>query len=176
MLIRAGYEISSDGPAPTPITLLLSVRPERFADLVTNQRIAVSGPPPLHLFQELYGNNAHRLQAPAGHTLVRGGPPRRPTPKAGVSVAVSRIWRWRSAGASTFPLATARDTSGISVSRPSTPLWTSASGSRFVSAALGARWTPAITPPGSAEFRWPMAGTRRTWPPPLHSAPLTSSL
>ena len=30
MLIRAGYEITYDCPAPTPINLLLSIRPERW--------------------------------------------------------------------------------------------------------------------------------------------------
>jgi hypothetical protein len=39
MLIRAGYEISYDCPNPTPMTLLLSIRPERMIDLVTVQRV-----------------------------------------------------------------------------------------------------------------------------------------
>ncbi len=68
MLIRAGYEMSFDCPAPTPMTLLLSVRPERVADLITNPRIEVSRPVALHAFHDLYGNKAHRLQAPAGLT------------------------------------------------------------------------------------------------------------
>ena len=45
MLIRAGYEITYDCPTPTPMNLLLSVRPERLHDLVTMQRITASGPP-----------------------------------------------------------------------------------------------------------------------------------
>ena len=72
MLIRAGYEITFDCPAPTPMTLLLSVRPERVPDLITSQRIETSCPTPLHAFTDLYGNNAHRLQAPAGITTFRG--------------------------------------------------------------------------------------------------------
>ena len=42
MLIRAGYEIAFDCPAPTPMILMLSVRPERRNDLVTPETIAVS--------------------------------------------------------------------------------------------------------------------------------------
>jgi transglutaminase-like putative cysteine protease len=71
MLIRAGYEIAYDCPAPTPMTLLLSVRPERAADLVTAQRITASPPAPLRPFRDLYGNSAHRLLAPAGPIAFR---------------------------------------------------------------------------------------------------------
>jgi transglutaminase-like putative cysteine protease len=68
MLIRAGYEIAYDCPAPTPMTLLVSVRPERLADLVTPQNIAADPHLPLEQFSDLYGNIAHRLVAPAGVT------------------------------------------------------------------------------------------------------------
>ncbi|HEX4199557.1 MAG TPA: transglutaminase family protein [Caulobacteraceae bacterium] len=71
MLIRAGYKITYDCPAPTPMTLLLSVRPERLVDLVTTHRIAASGQTPLRQYRDLFGNIAHRLVAPAGPTTFR---------------------------------------------------------------------------------------------------------
>jgi len=71
MLIRAGYEISYECPAPTPMTLLLSVRPERMIDLVTVQRVTSSAPTPLRQYRDLFGNAAHRLLAPAGPITFR---------------------------------------------------------------------------------------------------------
>jgi transglutaminase-like putative cysteine protease len=71
MLIRAGYEITFDCPTPTPMTLLLSVRPERVDDLITSQRIETSPPAALHAFHDIYGNRAHRLQAPVGMITFR---------------------------------------------------------------------------------------------------------
>jgi transglutaminase-like putative cysteine protease len=69
MLIRAGYEIAYDCPTPTPMTLLLSVRPERASDLVTTQ--ALKATTAVRPFRDLYGNVAHRLLAPAGETTFR---------------------------------------------------------------------------------------------------------
>ncbi|MDB5479981.1 MAG: transglutaminase [Caulobacteraceae bacterium] len=66
MRIRAGFEISYECPAPTPMTLLLSVRPERMPDLLTPQHLTASPNTLLHPFRDLYGNAAHRLVAPAG--------------------------------------------------------------------------------------------------------------
>ncbi len=73
MLIRAGYEITHNCPMPTAITALLSVRPERFADLATPQNISATATTPLLLrqFVDLHGNVAHRLLAPAGPFTVR---------------------------------------------------------------------------------------------------------
>ena len=68
MRIRAGFEITYDCPAPTPMTLLLSVRPERLPDLVTTQRITASGQARLRQYRDMFGNIAHRLLAPAGPT------------------------------------------------------------------------------------------------------------
>jgi transglutaminase-like putative cysteine protease len=71
MLIRAGYEITYDCPAPTPMALLLSIRPERLADLVTMQRITANGQSNMHQYRDLFGNIAHRILAPAGLTTFR---------------------------------------------------------------------------------------------------------
>ena len=66
MRIRAGFEITYECPAPTPMTLLLSVRPERLPDLLTPQHLSATPNTLLHPFRDLYGNAAHRLVAPAG--------------------------------------------------------------------------------------------------------------
>jgi transglutaminase-like putative cysteine protease len=75
MLIRAGYEITQTCPVPTAMTTLLSVRPERFADLVTPQSITATAsgmaPVPLRQFEDIYGNVGHRLTAPAGPVTLR---------------------------------------------------------------------------------------------------------
>jgi transglutaminase-like putative cysteine protease len=71
MLIRAGFEITYDCPVPTPMNLLLSVRPERLPDLVTTQRITASGRVHLRQYRDLFGNIANRLVAPAGPTTFR---------------------------------------------------------------------------------------------------------
>jgi transglutaminase-like putative cysteine protease len=71
MLIRAGFEITHNCPIPTAMTTLLSVRPERLADLVTPQTISASAPVALRPFQDQYGNLAHRLLAPAGPLSLR---------------------------------------------------------------------------------------------------------
>ena len=68
MLIRAGFEIAFDCPAPTPMILMLSVRPERLGDLVTPQTITVAPSVPLRAYRDSFGNICHRLIAPEGQT------------------------------------------------------------------------------------------------------------
>jgi transglutaminase-like putative cysteine protease len=66
MHIRAGYEISYDCMGPTPMLLLLSIRPERQGDLVTPQRLRVTPEVPVHAYRDGFGNVCHRLLAPGG--------------------------------------------------------------------------------------------------------------
>ena len=66
MLIRTGYEITFDCRAPTPMILMLSVRPERFGDLVRPQSLHVSPHTPVREYRDGFGNVCHRLTAPAG--------------------------------------------------------------------------------------------------------------
>ncbi len=66
MLIRTGYEITFDCRAPTPMILMLSVRPERFGDLVRPQTLQVWPPTPAREYRDGFGNVCHRLIAPAG--------------------------------------------------------------------------------------------------------------
>ena len=68
MLIRAGYEIAFDCPAPPPMILMLSVRPERRHDLLTAETITASPGVQLRAYRDGFGNACHRLIAPAGRT------------------------------------------------------------------------------------------------------------
>ena len=66
MLIRAGYEIAFNCPEPTPMILMLSVRPERRRDLITPETIKASPGVQLRAYVDGFGNACHRLIAPAG--------------------------------------------------------------------------------------------------------------
>jgi transglutaminase-like putative cysteine protease len=66
MRIRTGYEISFDCQAPTPMILMLSIRPERFPDLITPQTLRVSPWTPVREYRDGFGNVCHRLIAPPG--------------------------------------------------------------------------------------------------------------
>ena len=71
MRIRVGYDIAYYCPAPTPMTLLLSVRPERIADILTPQIMTVSTGTPVRNFHDGFGNFCTRLTAPAGEIALR---------------------------------------------------------------------------------------------------------
>ncbi len=66
MHIRVGYDIAYDCPAPTPMTMLLSVRPERTPDLITPQIMTVSTGAPVETFLDGFGNVCSRVLASAG--------------------------------------------------------------------------------------------------------------
>jgi transglutaminase-like putative cysteine protease len=66
MLIRAGYEIAYDCVFPTPMLLVLSVRPERLADLQTPQVMRCDRDVEVHEYRDGFGNICHRLLAPEG--------------------------------------------------------------------------------------------------------------
>jgi transglutaminase-like putative cysteine protease len=66
MLIRAGYEISIECNAETPLMALLSVHPSRHGDLRTPATIGSDGPAPLSTNADPFGNLRTRTVAPAG--------------------------------------------------------------------------------------------------------------
>ncbi|THD81782.1 MAG: transglutaminase family protein [Phenylobacterium sp.] len=66
MRIRAGYVISYDLPAPTPMLLMLNVRPERARDLETPDDIRTDPHTNVRRYADAYGNVCSRLLAPAG--------------------------------------------------------------------------------------------------------------
>lgn len=66
MLIRVGYEMTFDVPAPVPMLLLLYTHPSRVADLKQPERLQVEPHVPVEEFIDNFGNHAGRLLAPAG--------------------------------------------------------------------------------------------------------------
>ena len=66
MLIRVGYDIIYDCPWPTPMLLMLSIRPERAADLVTPQVMTVTPAVAAREYIDDFGNLCTRLVAPPG--------------------------------------------------------------------------------------------------------------
>jgi len=66
MKIRAGYHISYDCAAPTPMLLVLSVRPERVPDLITPQTMRLDPLVAVDEYRDGFGNLCHRLLAPPG--------------------------------------------------------------------------------------------------------------
>jgi transglutaminase-like putative cysteine protease len=66
MLIRLGYEVVFDIPAPTPMLLLLFTHPERASDLRRPERLCIEPAVPVEQFIDRFGNRCGRLLAPAG--------------------------------------------------------------------------------------------------------------
>jgi transglutaminase-like putative cysteine protease len=71
MRIRAGYEIAYDCPAPTPMLLMLNVRPERLSSLETPDVIRTEPHVPIRQYVDTFGNLCTRLVAPAGRITFR---------------------------------------------------------------------------------------------------------
>ena len=66
MIIQAGYKISFQCPARTPMLLQLNVHPSRLSDLQSPD--VIKSDPPLEMsgYTDHYGNRVTRLEAPAG--------------------------------------------------------------------------------------------------------------
>jgi transglutaminase-like putative cysteine protease len=65
MHIRIGYTLAFNTFGPTPMNLLLSVHPERAADLVTPEVITFDPPVPARQFTDPFGNVCTRIVAPS---------------------------------------------------------------------------------------------------------------
>jgi len=66
MLIRAGFEIAFECPAPTPMLLQINVRPEREIDLETPEHLNTDPPTFNSTYIDQFGNRCTRLVAPGG--------------------------------------------------------------------------------------------------------------
>jgi transglutaminase-like putative cysteine protease len=69
MLIRLGYELVFEVPAPTPMLLLLFVHPSRAGSLRRPDRLQLEPNLPVEEFTDAFGNCCGRILAPTG-TLV----------------------------------------------------------------------------------------------------------
>lgn len=66
MIIRVGYDIVFELPAPTPMVVLLNLHPSRSADLAVPDRILTEPEVPVQEYTDAFGNRCGRLVAPAG--------------------------------------------------------------------------------------------------------------
>lgn len=71
MRIKIGYELIFQVPSPTPMLLMLSVRPERTGDLERPEFVQIDPITPVSLFIDSYGNRCGRIVAPAGLFRIR---------------------------------------------------------------------------------------------------------
>ncbi|MBP1183013.1 transglutaminase-like domain-containing protein [Methylobacterium sp. PvR107] len=70
MQIRTGFSIALDTVGPTPMNLLLNVRPERRSDLVTPETITFDPPIPARQHVDEFGNACTRIVAPGGRITM----------------------------------------------------------------------------------------------------------
>ena len=66
MHIRVGYDLVYECPSPTPMMLMISLRPDRLVDLVTPQVITVEPAVAVRHYADSFGNICTRVLAPAG--------------------------------------------------------------------------------------------------------------
>jgi transglutaminase-like putative cysteine protease len=66
MLIEAGFDITFQCPARTPMLLQLNIHPSRDADLLTPDAIASDPPLPMRSYLDLFGNRVTRVEVPPG--------------------------------------------------------------------------------------------------------------
>jgi transglutaminase-like putative cysteine protease len=70
MIIDAGFDITYECPAPTPMLLALNVHPSRRADLLAPQTLRFSRDVQPRDYTDLFGNLCTRIVAPAGATTI----------------------------------------------------------------------------------------------------------
>lgn len=70
MLISCGYTLAFEAKQPTPLAMLLTIRPERMQDLHTEHRIVLEPSVPAFDFIDDNGNVCSRLTVPPGRLEV----------------------------------------------------------------------------------------------------------
>jgi len=66
MLIRLGYDIQFDIPAPVPMVAMLHVHRSRTADLREPDELRLTPAVPVEMYHDSFGNICTRFVAPAG--------------------------------------------------------------------------------------------------------------
>jgi transglutaminase-like putative cysteine protease len=72
MLIRLGYDIGFNIPAPDTIVAMLHVHPSRTADLLEPDEIKLAPDVPITSYIDTFGNRCSRFVAPTGHIQLTG--------------------------------------------------------------------------------------------------------
>lgn len=70
MRIRAGFEIIYECPAPTPMLLMLNVRPEREVDLETLDTVHIDTSAQIDSYLDGFGNRCSRVVLPVGRSVL----------------------------------------------------------------------------------------------------------
>ncbi len=70
MIVRSGYKISYNCAGPTPMILMLNVRPELRARLTTPELMTTDRGVAIHEYRDAYGNSCSRLLAPPGPITI----------------------------------------------------------------------------------------------------------
>ena len=71
MHVRTGFTIAFDTYGPTPMNLLLNVRPERRSDLVTPELVTFDPPVAAAQHTDVFGNVCTRIVAPGGRITMK---------------------------------------------------------------------------------------------------------
>jgi transglutaminase-like putative cysteine protease len=66
MQLRIGYELIYSFPRSTPIILVLNVHDSRTSDMVVPDSLTIEPPIPVTSYRDSFGNQCHRVLAPAG--------------------------------------------------------------------------------------------------------------
>src|SRR3979411_2914127 len=72
MEIKVGFEITYAAVQPTPMVIILSMHPARFADTGVTESIMADPNTPIGFYRDGFGNVCGRLVAPAGGVTLRG--------------------------------------------------------------------------------------------------------
>jgi len=72
MEIKVGFEIAYAAVQSTPMAIMLSIHPSRFADIVGTESIVAEPNVPIGFYRDSFGNVCGRLVAPAGGVTPRG--------------------------------------------------------------------------------------------------------
>jgi len=72
MLIRLGYDIGFNIPAPVTIVAMLHVHPSREPDLLEPDELRLDPAVPITSYIDTFGNRCSRFVAPAGHIQLTG--------------------------------------------------------------------------------------------------------
>jgi transglutaminase-like putative cysteine protease len=70
MRIKAGFNLTYECPAPTPMLLCLDVHPSRQSDLLTDQLISFDPSIESRAYTDGFGNICRRIEAPAGELSI----------------------------------------------------------------------------------------------------------
>ena len=72
MLIRLGYDIGFNIPAPVTIVAMLHVHPSREPDLLEPDELRLDPAVPITNYIDTFGNRCSRFVAPPGHIQLTG--------------------------------------------------------------------------------------------------------